>query len=230
MDYHTGSLIRLSGRGLPEEIVDQVVVNLSTSKDMINTFKAIEEAHWNYLDNYRDNNRRKYPTYSIHQFTKILFTSKQCQEHIDSIDNNIRFYNKYKKSLPTAGVIFYNIGENAINFVVIRMKHAKIFSMPKGKEDPDDIKLSKTATREFREETGVDLEDFVTAETSCKTINKTLFYLVETDDTDVKFQGFNTNEIGTVKWVSTKEIIRNQDRYSKQTINSARYLTDYLQL
>lgn len=213
---HTGSLI-------PRDIIDKIVVN---QKDLLYTYRAIEEAHWEYLDNYRDLNRRKYPSYNLYQFTKILFDAKDLAVH--DIENGIREYNKYKKSLPTAGVIFYHNGINRM-FVVVRMKHAKIYSMPKGKKDTiDGHSLLKTASREFKEETGIDLDDLINNDTAHKSINKTLFYLVESDSINRTFTGYNTNEIGSVKWVSTRDVLRTQDRYSKQTVATARYLEDYI--
>lgn len=198
---------------------------LGSDQDIINTFKQIERSHWDYLDNYRDHNRRRYPTMSIQQYTQKLLQFHSINNiSINDIQHYVRLYNRYKKSLATAGVVLYHRKDNNIYFVVVKMRFAKIWSMPKGKQETNED-LINTARREFAEETGIDLEDFLTKETYYHCINKTRFYLVESDVMTSGFNGFNNREVDSVKWVSTSEVECRQNSYSKQTVATARYLS-----
>lgn len=226
---------RSSGNGslvnnLPYSLVNRVNIDLESNESVLRTFKDIERSHWDYLDNYRDMNRRKYPTLNIYQFSRKLFNDQNMETTIKDIENYIKQYNRYKKSIPTAGVIFYhNYGDSA-DFVVIKMRYARIWSMPKGKKDPDDIDLMTTAYREFKEETGLDLEDCLNDDLPYKNICKTCFYLLESDVRNRYFNGYNTKEIDAVKWVSVRSVISSPDNYSKQVQLTARYLQDFLHI
>ena len=103
------------------------------------------------------------------------------------------------------------------------MRFSKIWSMPKGKKEPNE-NITTTAKREFQEETGIDLEECLHSETKNKTINKTCFYLVEADEMNSKFEGFNYKEVEQVKWVSVRHVINNEYKYSRQTSSVAKYL------
>jgi 8-oxo-dGTP pyrophosphatase MutT (NUDIX family) len=226
---------RSSGNGslvnnLPYSLVNRVNIDLISDESVIKTFKDIERLHWDYLDNYRDINRRKYPTLNIYQFSRKLFNDQNVDTSIKDIEAYIRQYNRYKKSIPTAGVIFYHNNDNGVDFIVIKMRYAKIWSMPKGKKDPDDINLMTTAHREFKEETGLDVEDCLNKELPSKNICKTCFYVLESDVRTRYFNGYNTKEIDSVKWVSIKAVISAPDYYSKQVQLTARYLQDLLHI
>jgi len=211
----TGCLV-----SIPHQLFDNISVDFGTDKQIIDTFKQIERSHWDYLDNYRDRNRRRYPTLSIQQYAMKLIQSRNI-EHIDmnDVQHYLRKYNRHKKSLPTAGVVFYHRNDNNIYFVVVRMRFSKIWSMPKGKKEP-----AETAQREFHEETGVDLEDLLHLDTPHHVFNKTRFYMIESDIKNTQFQGYNDREVDSVKWVSAAQVVRNQNHYSKQTASVAKHL------
>jgi 8-oxo-dGTP pyrophosphatase MutT (NUDIX family) len=229
MDYSSGNGC-LIDNGIPDKVLEGLILKLNDINEVIGTFKEIEKRHWDYLDNYRDQNRRKYPGYKIHEFSKKIFMINGITERSIEINKWLRLYNKHKKSLPTAGVIMFHDTKEGLSsgsniaFITIRMKHTDIWSMPKGKKDPEDMTLTKTATREFCEETGIDLDDCVSITTPSKVINKTRFYLVESDDKNNNFSGYNTNEIGDVKWTFISDIFQCSRKYSKQTVATAKYL------
>jgi 8-oxo-dGTP pyrophosphatase MutT (NUDIX family) len=220
MDYSSGNGCLMN---IPDNILKGLTIRLDTDDDICDTFKNIEQCHWDYLDNYRDYNRRQYPGYKIHEFVRRVFIVKGINR-LQDIHECLKLYNKYKKSLPTAGVIMYNNKLNNISFVTVRMKHTDIWSMPKGKKDVGDSGLLQTAIREFREETGVDLEECIFVNTPSKVINRTLFYLVESDALDMYFSGYDTNEISDVKWTAVADVSQYPDRYSKQVRAAAKYL------
>jgi 8-oxo-dGTP pyrophosphatase MutT (NUDIX family) len=149
----------------------------------------------------------------------------------EEMQNYIRVYNRHKKRTPTAGVILCHQEQTGgqVHFVVVRMRFSNVWSMPKGKKEPKE-ELMHTAKREFLEETGIDLEDLIRSETMRRIIGKTCFYLIESDDMDIKFEGYNNKEIDEVKWVSAVSVTRNDHLdagvYSKQTIAVAKYLLD----
>jgi len=208
---------------IPHQLFDNINVDFGSDKQIIDTFKQIERSHWDYLDNYRDRNRRRYPTLSIQQYAMKLIQTRNI-DHIDTndIQHYLRTYNRHKKSLPTAGVVLYHRNDGNIYFVVVRMRFSKIWSMPKGKKEPTES-LTETARREFNEETGVDLEDLL-QNTPYQVIAKTRFYIIESDIKNTQFDGYNEREVDSVKWVSATHVIRNQNYYSKQTIAVAKHL------
>lgn len=229
MDYKSGSrcLIRQnecpSISSIPSSILAGLTLKLDNDDSIIQTFAEIEQCHWDYLDNYRVHNRRKYPGYKIGEFAKRVFRQLGQSHHTMHIPDWIRMYNKYKKSLPTAGVIMYHVADD-IRFVTVKMRHSNIWSMPKGKKDSSDATLLTTARREFHEETGIDVEDCISTNTTCKTLNRTVFYLLETDHVSNHFDGYNSNEIGDVCWSSATHVCDNPHNYSKQTVSAAKYL------
>jgi 8-oxo-dGTP pyrophosphatase MutT (NUDIX family) len=214
---------------IPESILESINIVLDTQDAVLETFKNIECLHWTYLDEYRDSNRRRYPTLSIQNFAIALFSAKRMPQRPYEIINYIRSYTRHKKSLPTAGVILYQLfGRNDIRFVVVKMRGSDIWSMPKGKRDVGDNTLMRTAEREFHEETGIDISEFMGDHLPIRTINRTRFYMLEADvtvfancGTTPTFTGYNTKEIDAVRWVSTTEIVACDTMYSKQCLYTA---------
>src|SRR3989338_4084242 len=85
MDYRSGPLTSGIPRGdsgcskqsgIPDCLIDSIDLKLDTKNNMLHSFKEIERLHWDYLDNYRDLNRRKYPTININDFAIRLFRVK----------------------------------------------------------------------------------------------------------------------------------------------------------
>lgn len=211
---------------VPRELLNNINVDLESEDGIIETFKQIESSHWRYLDDYRDPNRRRFPSMSIQEFSMKLLRSKGYNVQMSDIQCYLRQYNKHKKNVPTAGVILYhhnsNNPDNGPYFVVVRVRSIRIWSMPKGKQEGNE-QLRETAQREFLEETGIEL-DCLYETTPYRSINKTRFYLVESDVMNHNFEGYNCKEIDEVKWVRVSQVLRNQNAYSKQTVAVAKYL------
>jgi hypothetical protein len=144
-------------------------------KKFHSSMKQTETMHWNYLDNYNAKNARIYPYLRMNDFMNKLCIQHGMEISYSTIKDYVRRYNKYKKSLPTAGVImYYKDPDNGhIHFPVVKITRAPIFSMPKGKQDGDAEPITRTAIREFHEETGIDLDGFINDTTPSASISKT---------------------------------------------------------
>lgn len=178
---------------------------------------ALEHIYWKYLDEYNEVDRLQYPYMSFHTFIEQVST---CS----NIKDALRHYNRYKKSLNTAGIIFYykdNDHPNEIYFVVVKINRAPIYSMPKGKQDFKET-IVETASREFKEETGIDLSEYISNTTPRCSILKTIFFIVESDS--IFHINYQSNEIKNVKWVSCTEVLNNPEVYSKQVFLTAKSL------
>jgi 8-oxo-dGTP pyrophosphatase MutT (NUDIX family) len=200
-------------------------LKLDFTKNLIETMKNIELAYWDYLDNYTSVDKYEYPSCSFKSFAEIVCRKYRMHANIDDCCSQ---YDKYKKKLPTAGSIFYykNEIDTYITTVMIRQygKDAKkMFSMPKGKKEEYETQLLETAIRETREETGLEISTNITAATPTVTINKTLFYVIESDHL-VDFKGHNNREIERVKWTSATDIASNPAFYSRQVHEAMKYL------
>lgn len=211
------------GNTLPT--IKGMTLDFSSKENILTSLQKIEHARWDYLDNYRDHNRRRYRNYTIQDFTRETLTQLGHNNHVHKAHDYIKQYNKYKKALPTAGVIMYHTTTTgAIYFVVVKIKNAQIWSMPKGKADAEDNGLHQTAIREYKEETGIDTEEYINAESTWRTINKTRFYKIEADEMNQRFSGYNLNEISAVTWVSVEHVQEVPHFYSRQTQAVANFL------
>ena len=202
----------------PELEITPMVAQLSLSFDnddnVLNSIRAIEKAYWDYIDNYKFNQY-----YKFKNFLEIII-AKYKPSLIDNVPYFIRQYNKYKKSLATDGIIFYT-RDAGLKFIVVKINGSKIWSMPKGKREQGESSLN-CAIREFREETGIDIQEF---SNNMEKINliKTNFFILESDYA-FRLNKYKTNEITNIKWANVSEILNTKDIYSKQTLQVALYL------
>lgn len=193
-----------------------------SSCDLVKTFQEIEKRYWTYLDSYVA--LQKYPSLTFEQFVSAIY--QICGGNVCNVREHMRMYSSYKKSLPTAGIIYYHIGVNEISFVVIQVKavpgHAEpVWSMPKGKAEPGES-LCETAMREFREETGISV-DIPPGNSACN-VAKSTFYFHRVEHKTETFSGYNGREIKAVRWTTVNDVQANPQRYSKQVLGVARSL------
>ena len=215
MDQHTGCL----NPSYATPLLNKLKLDMS-SKNLNATMKSVELAYWDYLDNYHFKNRHSYPHLRMYDFLEKALVYHNCTEDtVRQTRQYCRLYDRYKKSIPTAGVILY-FGNM---FVIVKMKTARNWSMPKGKQDGHET-LLQTAIREFSEETGIDLDECIDINTQSKLICKTLFYIVEADHKQPSFSGYNKNEISDVKWISFLKVLSSPQNFSRQTVAAAEYL------
>jgi 8-oxo-dGTP pyrophosphatase MutT (NUDIX family) len=203
-------------------------ISLESNECIIRTLIALEKAYWEYKDLYCRYDSRRYPHMSWKTFLKNIL---QQRLETNFTDNDIKCYlstyNTWSKSIPTAGVIYYHKNNNTIYFVVVKVAGShNIWSMPKGKYEESDHTLMRTAIREMKEETGIDVSEVVDDSSTYHIINKTRFYLVETDALRTDLCNYNEREIESVTWVSCNDVLNNTSRYSKQVHATAQLLTD----
>lgn len=204
---------------IPSLELDQSKLQFATKQQIINSMTLLEKSYWNYIDKFNRFDQCKFPMYKLPDFIQ-----KVCKD-VNRTDayQYFKTYNHYKKSIPTAGIImYYRDEQQELWFIVVRINRCKIFSMPKGKQDKGEL-IRDTAIREFHEETGIDLCEYITENTSYASIYKTLFYIVESDS-KVSVDKFKTREISQVKWVKCTDVIKYAKHYSKQTVETAKYL------
>lgn len=197
---------------------------LDFDNNFIPTMKELEKMFWEYVDSspgikYRFTSGICFGGSLTHNYIKKLLLHNNKEQYIPNIKNYIKSYNKYNKSRQTAGILFrYND-----SFLVVQTNNGlNIWGMPKGKQE-DDESIEDTACREFYEETGIDVTEFIHSDTLNYRVQKTLFFVLETD-VKVNVSNFKTNEISGVKWVSYMEVLNNPQSYSKQVNKIAQML------
>lgn len=200
-------------------------------QNLIPTMKAIEYAYWDYLDNYTTHNKHTYPGYSFKTFVDII-----CRKNgkFVNVTDYCSQYDKYKKKIPTAGCIFYHRNSDGLYLTTVMIRQygklaKRMFSMPKGKQEDYEKTLLETAIRETWEETGLDIKTLITPETPTIIINKTLFYVIKSDNL-VDFSAHQNREIEKVKWTHELEVTMNPDFYSRQVHEAMKYCNGELVL
>jgi len=176
----------------------------------IQTMKVIEKSHCEYLDVL--SKKHNLPRLNFYAFMENLFTYLSLNSHIQNVKIYYRNYDKFKKSLPTAGGIILN--DNYI--LLIKMHGTKIYSLPKGKAEEGELPF-QTAIREIQEETGLKLEGVLTPETDHITVYKTKLYIIECDSRIRSFSGYNSNEIAEIRWFNMNTVVKRSNLFSKQT-------------
>jgi 8-oxo-dGTP pyrophosphatase MutT (NUDIX family) len=198
---------------------------LNFESNTITSMKNIELAYWDYLDNYHAVNKRAYPSFSFKKFVEAILYKHGLSLNVKNL---LSVYDKYKKKIPTAGCIFYYKDSTDLYIATVLIRQYgispnRMFSMPKGKKEPEDIDLIATAVRETREETGLDISSYITDCTTKVTIVNTTFFVIESDH-KVDFKNHSNREIEQVKWASKSDILRNPDIYSRQVRETLQYL------
>ena len=196
-------------------------LSFKTEDDIFASFRQIERKYWNYIDNYNKISPFEFPFYNFINFVKKIIRQNNA-EYSDQADLFIRNYNRYKKTIPTDGIIMYNRFKKQTRIVVVKINGSKVWSMPKGKRENDETSL-ECACREFHEETGISIEDTVFKTMDCVTILKTTFYIQESEVL-LNVENYSTNEISAVKWVDINDVFRSAEFYSKQVFLTCEYL------
>jgi 8-oxo-dGTP pyrophosphatase MutT (NUDIX family) len=121
-------------------------------------FFTIEEAHWFYLDFYRERNP-KLPPLSLPNFASQLFQQVDfLQPYVQHLGKLFADFQAYKREVPTAGVVMLN--ENLDKVLLIRSWQRQQWSFPKGKISKGETHLA-CAIREATEETGFDVSNYI---------------------------------------------------------------------
>lgn len=171
------------------------IANISLTYEDLKNFasmKKIEEYYWDYIDNYNKRPGR----FLLRDY--VLLLCKHRKWPTFNIDEYVKKYEKYKKSIPTAGGII--IADSHI--LLVRINGSNIYSMPKGKAEKGELPW-QTAQREIGEETGLLIT--ITPDFESIVLNRTKFYILYLDK-KLDLGYYHTNEIAEVRWFTTKEI------------------------
>lgn len=201
---HAGSCTELKA-----EASDPKMTKEQRLKELIQAKKS----YWSYLDQRR---------WTEHRYPFKRYLSQQTSASHETIKEWLREFNKYNKSIPTAGAIVYSRQPDGVYMLTVRNDNAKIMSMPKGKQEPGE-QLCETAVREVLEETGLDLSGLINADSDSVKVKKCCFYQIEADEL-VDCSNHRTREIQEVRWVRIDDMFKCPQSYSKQTVSAARLI------
>jgi len=168
-------------------------------------FFQIEEAHWFYMDEYRQKNP-KLPSLSFKQFAQIIFAScPLLQPYKDLVQKYRSDWVQYKTSVPVCGAIILNQKMNRA-LLVRGIGSNSSWSFPRGKINKDEP-TSSCAIREVLEETGLDITNLIKeSEFLEMTFNeqKVKLYLVVMNVPESELPPFaprTRGEIGAIEWL-----------------------------
>ena len=107
------------------EVLDTLSLNCQdidlSTEDYLIKMKRLEQAYWYYIDHIMMKTHKK------PNFVQFLHDLK-----IKNADLKFKQYSKYKKSLPTAGIIILNQDSNTY-MLCVRISGNVLYSIPKGK-------------------------------------------------------------------------------------------------
>ncbi|BAM80339.1 mRNA-decapping enzyme complex component DCP2 [Cyanidioschyzon merolae strain 10D] len=183
-------------------------------------FFTVEEAHWFYLDFYRDHDK-KLPALSLPEFASELFQQVDfLRPYVQYLEKHFADFQAYKREVPTAGVIALN--QRISKVLLVRSWQRQHWSFPKGKIAKDETHL-QCAIREFTEETGFDVSHYVLADTyidaqlhgrPCR-----LFIAVGVPES-AKFEPLARKEVSEVRWFPLLKLIRHVHARSEQDLQA----------
>lgn len=156
-------------RGVPKEQFQEIIQDLiirfilccpeEEHESFDRLFFQIEEAHWFYLDFYRE----KYPNLpalGFKQFAEVIFNDCPLLQRYKHVVHKIRStWVQYKTSVPVCGAIILNQQMDKALLVKGIGSNAS-WSFPRGKINRDEPSTS-CAVREVFEETGLDITNLI---------------------------------------------------------------------
>lgn len=149
-----------------KRFVINIDFNLSDYENTMQTLRKVEKTYWQYCCHVP-----QYPKITFSQYFRhvcYLFGKEWNYENYVMIKSQ---YNYYKKSIPTAGAMIHYHENNTIYLLLVKNNRAKVFSLPKGKQEKNE-NVKQTAIREVMEETGIDISEYINSNDSlCDTTN-----------------------------------------------------------
>jgi len=176
----------------------------------------MELAFWYYDDSSRKANR------SLPKLTMVQFVERMIRRHTSlqatftgTVENEVKSWQKYKRSVPTFGGIMFN--KDFTKVLLVKGFHSKKYSFPKGKKNQKELPLD-CAIREVKEETGFDITDMVDKHNYSDNVRTEgarccrLYYVPGVPE-DTVFQAACADEIDLYKWMEIKCLDRMLERH-----------------
>jgi len=211
----------LRNRNVPQELFQEIIQDLiirfilccpeEEHESFERLFFQIEEAHWFYLDFYREKHP-KLPALNFKQFAEIIFNDCPLLQRYKHLVHEIRStWVQYKTSVPVCGAIVLNRAMNHA-LLVKGIGSGASWSFPRGKINQDEPYTS-CAIREVREETGLDISrlirepDFIEMVVHEQTV-KLFIVVLDCHESELPpFVPQTRGEIGEIRWLHLDEDI-----------------------
>lgn len=181
------------------------------SDDLLsNTIKfgaALEQAHWDYEDNYAD----AYRSIKHMSFKKfIAHILPRCPGHIRGLyprpHKLINRYYQYKKKIPVCGCIVLN--KDMTRVILVTDFKNRHYTFPRGKIDPGESTY-ECALREVAEEIGQDMRPYTTIEDEIVKFssgrNVTMYVALGVPE-DIVFAPKTKKEIMDIRWYDINDL------------------------
>jgi mRNA-decapping enzyme subunit 2 len=173
-------------------------------------FFQIEEAHWFYMDFYREKHP-KLPSLNFKQFAEIIFSHCPLLQQYKGLVHEFRSeWIQYKTSVPVCGAIILN--QTMDRALLVRgIGTSASWSFPRGKINKDEPSAT-CAVREVREETGLDISRLIQEKESIEiTFNeqtvKLFIVVMDVHESEVLLAPQTRGEIGAIDWLHLEEDI-----------------------
>ena len=202
-----------------DDLAARFILNLPESEfeSFERLFFTIEEAHWFYLDFYRDRDKTL-PSLGLYEFASRLFRRVPfLHPYVNHLDRLFADFRAYKRAVPTAGVAILN--ETLDKVLLVCGWRRNSWGFPKGKLAKDEDHAA-AAVREALEETGFDVSayirrdayaDAVMSEAACR------IFAAPGVPERTAFCPQARKEISAVEWHSVAELARVYKRTAADT-------------
>jgi len=168
-------------------------------------FFQIEEAHWFYVDFYREKYPHQLPSLNFKQFAETIFTNCPLLQPYKHMVHEYRSgWIQYKTSVPVCGAIVLNQSLESV-LLVRGIASSSSWSFPRGKINKDE-EATSCAIREVHEETGLDISalirdtEFIEMTFSEQRVRLYLVVLDRHESELPTFAPHTRGEIGAIEW------------------------------
>lgn len=157
-------------------------------------FFKVEEAYWFYLDFFP-----KKKKLNLRTFAETLL----CHNHLAFVEDEYRYFIKYKKHTPVYGALIVNQAFDKI--LLVNGYYNDQFFFPKGKINKHESPRA-CAVREVYEEVGYDVDAKIIGDEICIGKGFGLFTVINVSER-ICFRTRTRNEIKEIRWVPIEDII-----------------------
>ncbi|MHB1952234.1 MAG: NUDIX domain-containing protein [Sulfobacillus sp.] len=191
------------------EILSNFRIDIASFEELVKTFKLVELSYWKYLDTYVRQDKNSFPNMSFKNFLQAMLQVKRINWSREIFEGCCTTYNRYKKSIPTAGGVILSHSK----ILLVRVYESSVFSFPKGKMEAGES-YDQTAVREIYEETGLDLSANLDPEAYHDVYRTRLYYFNLPECT--KSVPINDREIVELRWIPIRDVSTHPELFSRQ--------------